>query len=98
VEREGIRGLTGDAVLNARNAGTPYKLVCRAQRNPSGVSASVRPEQVPLSDPMALVVGTSSILQFETDIFPGLTITEENPGLYATAYGMFADFIRAVRP
>ncbi len=44
---------------------------------------------------MALVDGTSSIIQFETDIFPGLTITEENPGLYATAYGMLADFIRA---
>jgi homoserine dehydrogenase len=98
VERQGIRALTGEAVRNARNAGNPYKLVCRAQRNGSGVSASVRPEQVPLSDPMALAGGTSSIIQFETDIFPGLTITEENPGLYATAYGMLADFIRVVRP
>ena len=95
VEREGIRRITGEAVRAARNAGTPYKLICRAQRNPSGVSASVRPERIPLSDPMALVAGTSSIIQFETDIFPGLTITEENPGLYATAYGMLADLIRA---
>jgi len=95
VEREGIRRLTGEAVRSARNAGAPYKLLCRAQRTPSGVSASVRPEQIPLTDPMALAGGTSSIIQFETDIFPGLTITEENPGLYATAYGMLADFIRA---
>jgi homoserine dehydrogenase len=95
VEREGIRGLTREGVRTARNAGTPYKLICRARRNESGVSASVRPEQIPLSDPMALVEGTSSIIQFETDIFPGLTITEEDPGLYATAYGMLADFIRA---
>ena len=95
VERQGIRGLTGEAVRTARNAGAPYKLVCRARRTESGVSASVRPEQIPLTDPMALVDGTSSIIQFETDIFPGLTITEENPGLYATAYGMLADFIRA---
>jgi len=95
VEREGIRSLTGEAVRSARNAGAPYKLICRAQRTESGVSARVRPEQIPLTDPMALVGGTSSIIQFETDIFPGLTITEENPGLYATAYGMLADFIRA---
>ena len=95
VEREGIRTLTGEAVRSARNAGTPYKVMCRAQRTESGVSASVRPERVPLSDAMALVDETSSIIQFETDIFPGLTITEENPGLYATAYGMLADFIRA---
>jgi homoserine dehydrogenase len=96
VKREGIRGLTGEAVRSARNAGAPYKLMCRAQRTESGVSASVRPEQIPLTDAMALVGGTSSIVQFETDIFPGLTITEENPGLYATAYGMLADFVRAV--
>jgi homoserine dehydrogenase len=95
VEREGIRMLTGDAVRSARSAGVPYKLICRAQRTESGVSASVRPEQIPLTDPMALVGGTSSIIQFETDIFPGMTIAEENPGLYATAYGMLADFIRA---
>jgi homoserine dehydrogenase len=95
VDREGIRTLTGEAVRSARNAGAPYKLICRAQRTDSGVSASVRPERVPLSDAVALVGGTSSIIQFETDIFPGLTITEENPGLYATAYGMLADFIRA---
>jgi homoserine dehydrogenase len=95
VEREGIRMLTGDAVRSARSAGVPYKLMCRARRTGSGVTAGVRPEQIPLTDPMALVGGTSSIIQFETDIFPGITITEENPGLYATAYGMLADFIRA---
>ncbi len=95
VRRDGIRALSREDVCNARKTGTPYKLVCRARRQDSGVHASVRPEQVPLGDPMALVDGTSSIIQFETDIFPGITITEENPGLYATAYGMLADFIRA---
>src|SRR3984893_8434956 len=95
VQREGIRRLIGEAVRSARNAGAPYKLICRAQRTDSGVTASVRPQEFPLGAPMALVDGTSSIIQFETDIFPGLTITEENPGLYATAYGMLADFIRA---
>lgn len=95
VDRKGIRELTGEAVRTGRIAGRPYKLICRAERTASGVSASVGPEQVPLSNPMALVSGASSIIQFETDIFPSLTITEENPGLYATAYGMLADFIRA---
>jgi homoserine dehydrogenase len=96
VARKGIRELTGEAVRAARSAGRPYKLICRADRTQSGVNASVGPEQIPLTDPMALVSGTSSIIQFETDIFPSLTITEKDPGLYATAYGMLADFIRAV--
>jgi homoserine dehydrogenase len=97
VERQGIRDLSAELARSARERGRPYKLICRAQRTASGVSGSVRPEQIPLTDPMALVSGTSSILRFETDIFPGLTLTEENPGLYATAYGMLADLISAVR-
>lgn len=96
VQRQGIQDLPAEAVRAARAAGRPYKLVCRARRAGNGVEASVRPEQLPLSDPLALVSGTSSIIQFETDIFPNLTITEENPGLYATAYGMLADFVQAV--
>ncbi|MCU1296787.1 MAG: homoserine dehydrogenase [Acidobacteriaceae bacterium] len=96
IQREGIRGLSGEAVRAARESGHPYKLVCRAQRHGNGIRASVRPEQVPLSDPLAWVAGTSNIVYFETDMFPGLAITEINPGLEATSYGLLADFIRAV--
>lgn len=96
IERQGIRHLSSEMVRDARLAGRPYKLVCQATRKNGGVIASVRPEQIPLSDPLAHVTGTSSVVNFETDIFPGLTITEHNPGLEATAYGMLSDFIRAV--
>ena len=61
----------------------------------NGVEASVAPEKVLNTQPMAKINGTSSYIYFETEIFPGLAITEENPGLEATAYGMLADFIRA---
>jgi homoserine dehydrogenase len=97
IARDGILHLTPSALRNARRDGWAFKLVCRARRTESGVEASVRPEKVLSTQPMARINGTSSYVYFETDIFPGLAITEENPGLYATAYGMFADFIRAVR-
>jgi homoserine dehydrogenase len=98
IQREGIRDLTTQAVRNARRDGWPFKLVCRAQRvgNNNAVKASVAPEKVLASSPMGKISGTSSYIYFETDIFPGLAITEENPGLYATAYGLLADFVRAV--
>jgi homoserine dehydrogenase len=96
IKREGIRGLSGEAVRAAGKEGRPYKLVCRAKKTKNGVTASVRPEQIPLADPMAQIAGASSYIYFESDIFPGLALTEENPGLYATAYGMLADFVRAV--
>jgi len=96
IEREGIRDLTPQALRNARRDGWPFKLVCRAQRIGDGVKASVAPEKVLATSPMGKITGTSSYIHFETDIFPGLAITEENPGLYATAYGLLADFVRAV--
>ncbi len=96
VEREGIEGLHPLAVQAARRAGRPYKLVCEARRNKEVVQASVGPQQLPLSDPLAWVNGTSSAIYFETDIFPGLAITEQNPGVTETAYGLLADFVRAV--
>jgi homoserine dehydrogenase len=96
IDREGIRDLTPHALRNARRDGWPFKLVCRAQRTPDGVKASVKPEKILSTQPMARITGASSYIYFETDIFPGLAITEENPGLYATAYGLLADFVRAV--
>src|ERR1700677_1554194 len=97
IDREGIRNLSPGAVQGAKKAGRPYKLICRAKKTEQGATATVRPEQIPLADPMARIVGTSNYIYFETDIFPGLVITEENPGLYATAYGMLADFVRAAK-
>ncbi len=96
IEREGIREVTANAVRNARRDGFPFKLVCRARRTANGVEATVKPEKILNTQPIARISGTSSYVYFETDIFPGLAITEENPGLYATAYGMLADFVRAV--
>jgi homoserine dehydrogenase len=96
IEREGIRDLTPNALRNARRDGWPFKLVCRAQRTGNRVKASVRPEKILSTQPMARITGTSSYVYFETDIFTGLAIIEENPGLYATAYGLLADFVRAV--
>ena len=101
IAREGIRDLTPQALRNARRDGWPFKLVCRARRlgqkgEANKVQASVQPEKVRSTEPMARITGTSSYIYFETDIFPGLAITEENPGLYATAYGMLGDFVKAI--
>lgn len=97
VERVGIRTVTPEQVAAARAAGMRYKLICRAARtSDGGVRASVRPQQLPLSDTLAMREGTTSVLRFDMDVF-GLTVVEHKPGVIATAYGLLADFIRAVK-
>jgi homoserine dehydrogenase len=99
IERVGIRSVSPEQVRAARAAGMRYKLICRAERTATGVRAgvraSVRPEQLPMTDPLALLEGTTSALRFDTNVF-GLSIIEHKPGVIATAYGLLADFIRAV--
>ena len=97
VERTGIGGITQQQIESARNDGRRYKLVCSATLVSGRVLARVAPESLPMSDPLAQVAGTSSLISFETDMFPGLAIHEINPGLDAVAYGLLTDFLRAVK-
>jgi homoserine dehydrogenase len=96
IERTGIRGITPEQVRAARESGMRYKLICRAERTPSGIRASVKPEQLPLTDPFALLEGTTSAVRFDLDVF-GLSIIEHKAAVIATAYGLLGDFIRAVQ-
>jgi homoserine dehydrogenase len=98
VRREGISKLTTQMVQTARAEGKPYKLVARAKPAEDGsINATVRPEQLAISDPLASVRGTSLAVHFELDMMPGLTITSHRPNLQSTAYGLLADFINAFR-
>ena len=97
VRRESIRGLTPAALQAARSEGKPYKLVARAKVNEDGsITAFVRPEQISMADPLGSIRGTSLGVHFELDMIPGLTVISHRPNLQSTAYGLLADFVRAV--
>jgi len=97
VQRTGLRDLSAEKIRSVRAAGMRYKLVCRAERRGVGVECSVRPELLLASDPLANLEGTSSAIRFDLDVF-SFSIVEYNPGIEATAYGLLADFLRAVNP
>jgi homoserine dehydrogenase len=98
VRREGIRGLDPTTLQVARSEGKPFKLVARAKVNENHtISATVRPEQIAVSEPLGGVRGTSLAVHFELDVIPGLTIISHRPNLQSTAYGLLADFVNALR-
>lgn len=97
IKRKGIEDISLEDVIAARDAGLRWKLICQAWRDGERVEASVRPEQIDPNDPLYNVMGTSSAVTFVSDVLGDLTITETNPGPHTTAYGLLADFIRAVR-
>ena len=97
VARTGIRQLTSVDVQESLKQGKRWKLVCTARREGASVIARVGPELVGFDSPLYGVNGTSSIVTFETDVLPQLSIVEGNPGPETTAYGLLADFINATR-
>lgn len=97
VERTGIRAITPEMVAAAKAAGERYKLVCSAEREGETIRARVAPQRVPISSPLYAVEGSTSIVEFKTDVLGDLSIVETNPGPHTTAYGLLADFINAVR-
>ena len=98
VRREGIRALDPGTLQQARGEGKPYKLLARAKVNTDGsISASVRPEQIALSEALGSIRGTSLAVHFELDMIPGLTVISHRPNLQSTAYGLLADCVNALR-
>ena len=95
--RQGIRGITPAEIARAKAAGKRWKLVCSARRTPEGVAGRVAPEMVEVSSPLYGVEGTTSVVQFESDVLGQLSIVESDPGPRTTAYGLLADFLNAVR-
>jgi len=97
VDRTGIRGITTEDILDGLAKGKRWKLVCSARRDSKRVLARVAPELVRPESALYNVEGTTSLVQFETDVLGLLTIIEQDPGPGTTAYGCLADFINAVR-
>jgi len=97
VRRQGIRAITPQMVAEAKAQGKRYKLVCAARRIGERLEASLAPELVPVTSPFYGLEGTSSVIEFQTDVLGDLTVLEANPGPQTTAYGLLADWLNIAK-
>ncbi len=91
VDRDSMAGITPERVREAKERGFRIKMVCSAWREGGSVRASVKATEVPLGHPFALVDATGSIVRFETDLLGKILMTEEDPNITTTAYGVITD-------
>jgi len=97
VDRTGIRDLSAENIQSALNQGNRWKLVCSAGMRDGKFHAKVAPEVISPSSPLYAVSGTSSFIEFETDVLPKLGILEGNPSPQTTAYGILADILNIIK-
>jgi len=99
----GIGGISPEMIANAKAEGKRYKLVCFAEKVGGKVNASVAPQLVDSTSPLYSMMNSSTGITFRTDVTLDYSIIEtEREGMKGgpieTAYGLFADFVSAVKP
>lgn len=93
VTRESMAGIGEDQLNDIRARGRVLKPVCEGGRTGDGVWGRLSLCELPAEDPFAQVRGTSSILTLHTDLMGSITVTEHDPELPQTAYGVFTDLL-----
>jgi homoserine dehydrogenase len=98
VEREGITKITKEDIAKATKEGMRWKLIASSKLMSDGsVKASVKPLKLPLSNPLANVMGPINALTFKTTYLGDVTIVGPGAGKEATGFSLLADLLEINR-
>ncbi|MBN1196238.1 MAG: homoserine dehydrogenase [Candidatus Aminicenantes bacterium] len=89
----GITAITPDDIAAARQKGKRWKLIGAVERNGGDVSASVKPEMVPLDHPLAGVSGATNALTVVTDLLGDVSIVGPGAGRMETGFSILTDLL-----
>ncbi|HEX6074767.1 MAG TPA: homoserine dehydrogenase [Micromonosporaceae bacterium] len=97
VYREGITEVTAADVVSARDMGCTVKLICIAQRFPSGVGVRVHPAMIPRGHPLAAVGDAFNAVFVEADAAGQLMFYGQGAGGAPTASAVLGDLVAVAR-
>jgi len=86
--REGIQGITKDNIREACLQNKCIKLVSTLDASNGSLKASVKPESLPASNPLAGVNGNLNALTFTTDLLGDVTIIGPGAGKEETGFAV----------
>ncbi len=93
VDRQGITHVSVADAQTAVKAGKHLKLICKAWREGEQVKTKVALEEIERGHPFAPIRESGSILMIETDLLAPFVITETEPTLSDTAFGVINDLM-----
>ncbi|MGB9906578.1 MAG: homoserine dehydrogenase [Candidatus Saccharicenans sp.] len=93
VRRQGISHLRKKDILEAKEAGLRYKLIASVKKEGEKIEASVAPQKLPLTDPLAGVMGAQNALTFDTDLMGKVTIQGAGAGRIETGFSILSDLL-----
>ncbi len=93
VDREGIREITKEDVQKALKEGYRIKLIAKAWKEGDKVKASVKPQKIALTHPLASVMEVTNALTIKTDHLGEVTIIGPGAGRAQTGQAVLNDLI-----
>ncbi len=98
VSVSGIRNMQQDALLKAKQEGKAIRLLATAEsRGDGGYDLAVRPQELPLSHPLARLKKWEMAVVYYTDVMGTITAIIEDEGPTATAAAVQRDVINLLR-
>ncbi|PSR32493.1 MAG: homoserine dehydrogenase [Sulfobacillus benefaciens] len=94
---KGIRTISPRDIMAAKQRETRFKLIARIDATSHGIRASVGPEEVALTDPLAGIAGAVNAITFDGDLAGSVTVVGAGAGRVETGYALLVDCINLVR-
>lgn len=94
---KGITQITSADIERAKSQGSRWKLIGSVEKKDGKVIASVAPEMVELTHPLAGVMGATNAITFTTDLLGDVTIVGPGAGRAETGYSILTDLLRIHR-
>jgi len=93
----GITEISAEDIALAKSQNKRYKLIGHVWKENGDVKATVSPQQIDLSHPLAGVMGASNAVTIGTDTVRDITIVGPGAGRRETGYSMLIDLIHIAR-
>jgi len=93
----GITELTQQAVQEAVTNGFRWKLIGEIKKTATGIAAKVEPQKIPLSHPLANIMGSTNAITFDTDLLGPVTVVGTGAGKKETAFALLNDIIQIIQ-
>ena len=98
MKRKGITKIRAEDIAQAKADGKRWKLIGKVARAKDGaLEASVKPVALPLSHPLAAVMGPTNAVTFDTDLLGQVTVVGPGAGRVETGYSILVDLMAIER-
>ncbi|WP_078553367.1 homoserine dehydrogenase [Bacillus alkalicellulosilyticus] len=97
VSCQGITHITKEDIEEAAKEGYRFKLLSKIKKEGSSIKATVAPEKVEATDPLASVYGALNAVTFDCDLAGPITLTGAGAGRLETGYSLLIDLLNIYR-